>query len=156
MIAAFPPGVPPAAALDSRADSWWIAPIPMPDPPPTDAQSPAPAARASTYASEGYGQPAGTQTPMTIVVLGICGFLFGPLGGFAWYYGKQYLDACRDENLRPDPNAQVGMYLGIITFLLFCIGIGMALLMVVMWVVMFVVFFGFYLLVMVLALLASV
>lgn len=91
-------------------------------------------------------QPEGTQSPTTILLLGILGFFFGPLGGFAWWYGKRYLDACSDENLSPDQNAVVGMYLGMISFLIFCVFTGVALVMMVVWLVFFIVFMGFNLL----------
>jgi len=117
----------------------------MNDPQPASTNVPPPApppARATSYRATQPVQPEGTQSPTTILLLGLFGFFFGPLGGFAWWYGKRYRDACSDENLPPDQNAVVGMYLGMISFLMFCFFAGVALVMVVLWLVLFIVFMG--------------
>jgi hypothetical protein len=100
-------------------------------------------------------QPEGTQSPTTILLFGILGFFFAPLGGIAWWYGKQYITACADENLAPDQSAVVGMYLGMISFLIFCAFVGVSLVMLLLWLVLFVVFMGLNLLFVLLMMLAS-
>ena len=109
-------------------------------------------------ASSGYQgpvQPEGTQTPTTILLFGILGFVFGPLGGLGWWYGKKYMDACRDEGLTPDGNAVAGYYCGMISFLIFAVAMGMVLVMMLVWFVFFVIFMLFYVLIIFIALIAS-
>jgi hypothetical protein len=85
-----------------------------------------------------------------VLVLGLTSIFFGPLGPFAFYLGRKYVAKCRRLDIEPDQGAVVGMYIGLVTGILFAVILLMCggyivfmLLFFVLWfVVMFVAVFG--------------
>jgi len=85
-----------------------------------------------------------------VLVLGLTSIFFGLLGPFAFYLGRKYVAKCRKLDVEPDQGAVVGMYVGLVTGILFAIILLMCggymvvmLLFCVLWfVMMFVAAFG--------------
>ena len=71
---------------------------------------------------------------MTILLLGIFGFMFPPLGPVAVIMAHKYMARCRAQGVRPDQNAVAGQICGIVATVLLCIFV----LMFVIWIVFFV------------------
>ncbi len=74
---------------------------------------------------------------MTILLLGIFGFMFPPLGPVAVVMAHRYMARCRAQGVRPDQNAVAGQVCGIIATVLLCVFVAMFL----VWIAFFLLFF---------------